>query len=146
MGLLERHGPSGRSRVRAKVIRTTIPSILRGEIRRNVEAGADVFTDSHPAYVGLNEFAHQVIDHTECYVRGRIHTNGLENFWSLLKRAIRGTYVSIEPFHLIRYVDEQVFRYNTRADADGDRVSKVVESVVGRRITYNELIGAEAAP
>ena len=146
MGLLERHGNKGGSRVRAKVIRTTSPRILRGEIRRNVEVGAEVFTDNHPAYVGFNEFAHQVIDHTECYVRGQVHTNGLENFWSLLKRAIRGTYVNVEPFHLIRYVDEQVFRYNNRGNVDGGRFRRLAGSITGKRLTYNQLTGATTTP
>ena len=90
---------------------------------------------------------HQFIDHTEEYVRGKVHTNGLENFWSLLKRGLGGTYVTVEPFHLFRYVDEQAFRYNHRRHADGskiselDRFSRLCKQIVGRRLTYKELTG-----
>jgi len=146
VGLLQRRGPTGKSRVRAKVIPTASRRILSAEIRRNVEAGSDLYTDSHPSYWGLNEFAHQSIDHAECYVRGKVHTNGLENFWSLLKRAIKGTYVSVEPFHLIRYVDEQVFRYNTRGDVDGGRFQRLAGRITGKRLTYQQLIGATTTP
>ncbi|MGA2285593.1 MAG: IS1595 family transposase [Dehalococcoidia bacterium] len=146
MGLLQRHELKGGSRIRAKLVRTTTPSVLRGQIRQNVEPGAAVYTDSHPAYWGLDEFAHQAVDHAECYVRGRVHTNGLENFWSLLKRAIRGTYVNVEPYHLIRYVDEQVFRYNNRGDVDGGRFRQLASSITGKRLTYAKLIGATTTP
>jgi transposase-like protein len=146
MGLLERHGRNGNSYVRAKVVSSTRRRVLTGEIRRNVEAGSEVFTDNHPSYYGLNEFAHQAIDHAECYVRGKVHTNGLENFWSLLKRAIRGTYVNVEPFHLVRYVDEQVFRYNTRSDVDGGRFQRLAGRIIGKRLTYQQLIGATTRP
>jgi len=147
MGLLERHGPDGHSRIRAKVISNTSRRVFRSIVKRNVEAGADVFTDAHPSYALLrNTYAHQVIDHAESYVRGRVHTNGLENFWSLLKRAIKGTYVSIEPFHLFRYLDEQSFRYNTRKGVDGDRFRSVASSIVGKRLTYSGLTGASTTP
>jgi hypothetical protein len=82
-----------------------------------------------------------VIDHAESYARGNVHTNGLENFWSLLKRAIKGTYVSVEPFHLFRYLDEQAFRFNERGDNDGGRFVRVIRTIVDRRLTYKELIG-----
>ena len=97
----------------------------------------------HPiAYVGLDtDYAHKVIDHAEKYVDGQIHTNGLENYWSLLKRCVRGTYVSIEPFHLFRYLDEESFRFNNRGYNDSERFTKAMKSVVGKRITYQELIG-----
>jgi hypothetical protein len=85
-----------------------------------------------------------VIDHAEAYVNGQIHTNGYENFWSLLKRGINGTYVSVEPFHLFRYVDEQAFRFNYRQEMnDGDRFVTVMKQIVGRRLTYKELTGKE---
>lgn len=74
-------------------------------------------------------------------MRGEVHTNGLENFWSLLKRGIRGTYVSVEPFHLFRYLDEQVFRYNNRKMNDSDRFNMVVREIVGKRLTYDQLTG-----
>jgi hypothetical protein len=104
-----------------------------------------VFTDAHPAYKGLDDrYAHQVIDHAEAYVKGQVHTNGLENFWSLLKRGLKGTYVSVEPFHLFRYVDEQAFRYNNRRDVnDAERFKTVMSQIVGKRLTYKELIGKE---
>ena len=82
-----------------------------------------------------------VVDHAESYVRGHVHTNGLENFWSLLKRGIKGTYVSVEPYHLFRYLDEQAFRFNERAGEDRDRFSKTLGRVARRRLTYDELIG-----
>jgi hypothetical protein len=105
-------------------------------------------------YRGLDaDFVHQVIDHAEAYVNSRIHTNGLENFWSLLKRALGGTYISVEPFHLFRYLDEQSFRYNSRATKnnplnDADRFSAVLSQVADRRLTYKELTGkvGETAP
>ena len=132
LGFLERHGPDGRSRVRAKVVPSTRRRTLLPEIERNVRTGARVFTDEHPSYRMVKHgYAHEVIDHAECYVRGQVHTNGLENFWSLLKRAIRGTYVNVDPFHLIRYVDEQAFRYNNRKDVDGGRFRRVAASVSG---------------
>ena len=147
MGLLERHGPDGHSRIRAKVLPNTSRRVFRSIVRRNIEAGADVFTDAHPSYALLRDtYAHQVIDHAESYVRDQVHTNGLENFWSLLKRAIKGTYVSIEPFHLFRYLDEQSFRYNTRKGVDGDRFRSVAGSIVGKRLTYNGLIGITTTP
>jgi hypothetical protein len=142
MGLLERQGPDGHSRVRAKVIRTNSRPILHSEIKRHVAAGSDVFTDALQSYKLLREdYEHQVIDHAEKYVDGRVHTNGMENFWSLLKRAIKGTYVAVEPFHLFRYLDEQAFRYNHRGGVDADRFDRVSRSVVGKRITYKSLIG-----
>jgi len=147
MGVLERHGPDGHSRVIAKVIPDTSRRTLHSVVRRNVATGADVFTDAHPSYTLLRDaYAHQVIDHAESYVRGRVHTNGLENFWSLLKRAIKGTYVSVEAFHLFRYLDEQSFRYNTRKGVDGDRFRRVARAIVGKRLTYDGLIGASTTP
>jgi transposase-like protein len=147
IGLLERHGPAGHSHVRTRVIPDTGRRTLQAVVRRNVVAGASVFTDAHPSYILLRDaFAHEVIDHAESYVRGRVHTNGLENFWSLLKRAIKGTYVSVEAFHLFRYLDEETFRYNTRKGGDGDRFGRVARSIIGKRLTYNGLIGASTTP
>ena len=105
MGLLERHGPDGSSAVKAKVIQDTSRRTLSGEIRRSVAPGSSVYTDEHSGYTSMGPtYIHEVINHAEAYVRGKVHTNGIENFWSLLKRAIKGTYVSVEPFHLFRYV------------------------------------------
>jgi ISXO2 transposase-like protein len=99
------------------------------------------------SYNGLSaDYVHQVIDHAEKYVDGQIHTNGIENFWSLLKRGLKGTYVSVEPFHLFRYLDEQAFRYNERKGDDGDRFVQAARTAFGRRLTYNELTGKDATP
>ncbi|MGD1098139.1 MAG: transposase, partial [Bryobacteraceae bacterium] len=106
-----------------------------------VEAGSAIFTDALKSYEGLDEFQHQVIDHAVEYVNGNVHTNTMENFWSLLKRGLHGTYISVEPFHLARYIDEQAFRYNNRKMTDAERFAIVMKQIVGRRITYKELTG-----
>ena len=136
--VLERGG-----KVRAKVIGTRKKGDLQKLVRENVEAGSSVYSDALKSYDGLAEdFTHQVVDHAQCYVNGQVHTNGMENFWSLLKRGINGTYVSVEPYHLFRYVDEQAFRFNNRKDMnDGDRFSLAVSQIVGKRLTFNQLIG-----
>jgi hypothetical protein len=146
MGLLDR----GRKEVRAKVVVDTKRDTLQPQVRKEVKLGSTIYTDEAVAYDGLSyKYVHDVINHMEKYVNGRVHTNGIENFWSLLKRGIGGTYVAVEPFHLSRYVDEQVFRYNNRATADNpmndfDRFSLAVSNIVGKRITYAELTGKEA--
>jgi transposase-like protein len=145
MGLLERHGSdkTKNSTVRVSVVPTTRKGHLHGKIRENVEPGSFLYSDALRSYEGLeSEYVHSVIDHGECYVRGKVHTNGLENFWSLLKRALKGTYVSVEPFHLFRYLDEEAFRFNQRKDNDGGRFVDVLRSTVGKRLTYKGLIGA----
>ncbi len=111
LGILERGG-----KVVTKVVDNTRKKTLQGELREHVLAGSAIFTDALKSYDGLDEFQHEVIDHAVEYVRGEVHTNGLENFWSLVKRGLKGTYVSVEPFHLFRYLDEQGFRYNNRKD------------------------------
>jgi transposase-like protein len=137
MGLLERKG-----RVRAKVIEKTDKATLHTEVKENVEQGSNLFTDEWRSYQGLNaDYVHEVINHSIEYVKGNVHTNGIENFWSLLKRTIKGTYVSVEPFHLGKYIDEQVFRYNERKAKDKDRFIGVLNAVSGKRLTYNQLIG-----
>ena len=115
-------------------------------MRQHVEAGASLYTDALLSCDGLaSDYAHAVVDHAVEYVNGRVHTNGLENFWSLLKRGISGTYVSVEPFHLSRYLDEQAFRYNNRNNTnDGQRFVKVVSSIAGKRLTLAELTGKTA--
>ena len=114
MGLLERGG-----KVRTRVVSNRKKHALQAAVRKHVEAGSALYIDALRSYSGLDgEYVHKVIDHAVAYVDGRIHTNGLENFWSLLKRGINGTYVSIEPFHLFRYLDEQSFRYNNRKTMD----------------------------
>lgn len=141
MGLLERHGEDG-SKVRTNIISSTRKTSIQPALRKHVEAGAKLYTDSHSGYDGLDEYFREFINHAEAYARGNVHTNGLENFWSLLKRGLKGTYVSVEPFHLFRYLDEQAFRFNNRKEMkDADRFSEVVKQVTGRRLTYQELIG-----
>jgi hypothetical protein len=140
IGLLDRHGPDGHSVVRANVIADRRRRTLAGAVRRNVEKGSQVMTDSFTSYSDLGrDFIHGVIDHAEKYVEGQIHTNGIENFWALLKRGIKGTYVSVEPFHLFRYLDEQAFRFNNRKATDGARFLALAARIVGKRLTYNEL-------
>src|SRR6185436_8388911 len=122
MGLLDRHGKDGVSQMRVKVIEGRKRGHLHPVIHANVEAGSTVHSDALFSYQGLSRtYNHQVVDHAEKYVDGQVHTNGAENFWSLLKRAIKGTYVSIEPFHLFRYLDEQSFRFNNRSVSDAAR-------------------------
>jgi transposase-like protein len=145
MGLLERHGEDGHSTVEAKVVPNTKKKTLSPEVRERVEAGSEVFTDTLQSYAGLDaEYVHGVINHAEKYVEGKIHTNGMENFWSLLKRGIKGTYVSVEPFHLFRYLDEQTFRFNSRKMSDGMRFLRAAQGIVGKRLTYSALTAAEA--
>ena len=112
-------------------------------IREHVEAGAAIFTDELLSYDGLSEdYKHAVINHAVEYVNGNVHANTMENFWSLLKRGLHGTYVSVEPFHLFRYLDEQAFRYNTRKDMnDAERFGLAVSQITGKRLTYAELTG-----
>ena len=130
-------------KIKTEIIRDSKLATLVPNVRKNVEAGSNVFTDELHAYFGLQaEYAHAVINHTISYVEGNVHTNGLENFWSLLKRGLNGTYVSVEPFHLFRYVDEQTFRFNNRLPMkDADRFSYLIRKVVGKRLTYKELTG-----
>jgi transposase-like protein len=139
MGILERGG-----KVRTKVVDNTKKKTLQAEIREHVLAGSALFTDSLKSYEGLNEFQHEVVDHAVEYARGEVHTNGLENFWSLVKRGLNGTYISVEPFHLFRYRDEQAFRYNHRKMNDGDRFRIVVRGIVGKRLTWDQLTGKTA--
>ncbi len=142
MGLLERNAPERASRIKLRVVRNTRRAGLHKHVKAEVVEGSEVFTDALPSYSGLEkEYIHKVIDHAECYAKGHIHTNGLENFWSLLKRGIRGTYVSVEPFHLFRYLDEQAFRFNERKDNDAGRFIKVVAGIVGKGLRYSKLIG-----
>lgn len=153
MGVLERGKGSKKtkdktvSQVRSQVIPDRKKETLQPIVKEQVLAGSALYSDELWGYDGLHsEYEHKVIDHACEYVRGRVHTNGMENFWSLLKRGISGTYVSVEPFHLFRYLDEQEFRYNNRGNKfhpinDGQRFSMVLSQVVGRRVTYKELTG-----
>jgi transposase-like protein len=137
-GLLDRK----RGVVKAHVVRNTSEVDLLPYIAESVTLGSEVITDALPTYRMLNPkmYEHQIIDHTESYVRDHVHTNGLENFWSLLKRSIKGTYVSVEPEHLDAYVDEQAFRFNNRKTVDGTRFMRVLKTTVGRRLTHNRLV------
>jgi transposase-like protein len=145
MGLLERNGPDGHSIVRLKAIPTVRCAALLPEVQKQVVSGAEVFTDEWRAYKGLEaDYIHKVIDHAEAYAEGKIHVNGLENFWSLLKLAIKGTYVSVEPFHLFRYLDEQAYRFNARKTDDLRRFVRAVHGIAGKRIMYQDLIGQTA--
>jgi transposase-like protein len=149
MGVLERGKDGKQSKVRVKVVPNRKKHALQSEVRKHVEAGSALYTDDLNSYKGLSEFQHGVVDHAVQYVDGRIHTNGLENFWSLLKRGLHGTYISVEPFHLFRYLDEQAFRYNNRKDetgevlTDSDRFDLAVRQIVGKRLTWNRLTGKE---
>ncbi|HUO32107.1 MAG TPA: IS1595 family transposase [Bryobacteraceae bacterium] len=142
MGLLERHGEA-----RVKVIPNTRKHSVRAHIFENVKRGSTIYSDALKSYQHLEDygFEHEFIDHAEAYVRDNVvHTNGLENFWSLLKRALKGTYVSVEPFHLQAYADEQCFRFNNRKDMDdADRFDAVMQQIVGKRLTYAELTGKD---
>ncbi|HKB68413.1 MAG TPA: IS1595 family transposase [Pyrinomonadaceae bacterium] len=137
LGLLERHGE-----VRTMVVPNTKRGPLEREVNKHVEQGSTVYSDALRSYNRLGEdYIHNVINHAETYVRGHIHTNGIENFWSLLKRTLGGTYISVEPFHLFRYLDEQAFRFNKRKLTDGERFSIVASQVVGKRLTLAEVTG-----
>ncbi len=145
LGLLQRKGKDGHSTVVTRVVEGRRKHHLKPEITDHVESGSVVYTDELKSYAGLAEdFEHGVINHAETYVDGRIHTNGCENFWSLLKRSISGTYVSVEPFHLFRYLDEQAFRFNTRKATDGNRFLVLLGTLAGRRLTYRQLTGKQA--
>ena len=137
-GALERGG-----KIKTKVLDGRKKKIIHAEVRAHVEAGSALYSDALKSYDGLTqEYAHQVIDHAEKYVDGKVHTNGLENFWSLLKRGISGTYVSVEPFHLFRYLDEQMFRYNNRKQVtDSSRFSLAISKIIGKRLTFASLTG-----
>jgi transposase-like protein len=143
MGILQRDG-----KVRTVVVPNRKKKLLQDNVAKHVEAGAALYTDALMSYDGLaSTCAHQVVDHAVAYVDENVHTNGLENYWSLLKRGLHGTYVSVEPFHLFRYLDEQAFRFNHRRDMnDADRFSLAVSGIVGRRLTYKDLIGFGNAP
>ncbi len=140
LGILQRHG-----KVRVAHVPNNRKDTVQSKITSAVVPGSEVFTDELLSYRGLDrQYVHQVINHAEEYVNGHIHTNGIENFWSLLKRTIKGTYVSVEPFHLFRYLDEQSYRFNERRGTDQSRFIEAVRNIVGKRLTYQHLIGADA--
>jgi transposase-like protein len=141
LGLLDRNT----RKARVKVIDTNRKTELRGAVRENVEPGSTVYTDALKSYRGLplDGFAHDFIDHAEAYVKGAVHTNGLENFWSLLKRSLKGTYISVEPFHLQAYADEQAFRFNNRENTDLERFVEAMSNVSGKQLTWDEVTGKQ---
>ncbi len=141
-GILDRTARQVRAKVMSNVKRET----LQAEILQQVKYGTKVYTDDAVAYEqGMQwRFVHDFVNKTETYVRGRVHVNGVENFWSLLKRGLNRTYVAVEQFHLEKYVDEQVFRFNNRGSKeepvnDGDRMSRLCSQIIGKRLTYAEL-------
>ena len=137
VGMLERKGE-----VRTAVIAAATGKLLKDQVNAHVVPGSTLYSDEWRAYQQIGrDYAHQVINHAETYVRGNVYTNSIENFWSLLKRGIKGTYVSVEPFHLFRYLDEQSFRFNTRKDNDQGRFMAALSSINGKRITYEQLLG-----
>lgn len=143
IGLLERGG-----KVRTTVVPDRKKQTLQAEVKKHVEVGAALYTDSLLSYEGLEgDYAHLVINHAVKYVEGKIHTNGMENYWSLLKRGISGTYVSVEPFHLFRYLDEQSFRYNNRKEMnDAGRFLLALSGITDKRLTYKSLTGKDREP
>jgi hypothetical protein len=151
MGLLARHSRKGHSIVKTAIIDNNARRDVQAHIRQHVVMDGEtvLYTDSLKSYEPRTPkgwrpsdlYLHKVIDHAEKYVDGEVHTNAMENFWSLLKRTIKGTYVSIEPFHLFRYLDEQSFRFNERKLTDAGRFILTAAAIFGRRLTYKALIG-----
>ena len=143
LGIVERGG-----KVRTVVVPNRKKRTLQAEVKKHVEAGSALYTDFLLSYDGLEgDYAHKVIDHAVAYVDGNVHTNTIENFWALLKRGISGTYVSVEPFHLFRYLDEQAYRYNNRKEmTDFDRFKLAASQIVGKRLTWNEATGKNHEP
>ena len=142
MGLLERGG-----QIRTTVIPDRSKPIMQSIIRDHVETGAEIISDEHTGYMGIDtDYAHKVIVHAVKYVEGHVHTNGLENFWSLVKRSLGGTYVSVAPYRLFRYLDEQSFRWNWRSKKDRkvtnlERFAIALSQIAGKRLTYAEVTG-----
>jgi transposase-like protein len=136
-------------KVRAMVIPNVKRATLQDKILNNIKGGATVYSDEFPIYKQFvaQSFTHDFVNHMEGYVKGQVHTNGIENFWSLLKRGLRGTYVAVEPYHLDRYIDEQIFRYNNRKDEQGNKLSDAerfqiaASQIVGKRLTFAEVTG-----
>ena len=143
-GMLDREA----RQVRAHVIPEVKREVLMEAILNNIEKKSTIYSDGLSDYKHLRnmEFVHETVNHVTEYVRGNVHTQGIENFWSLLKRTLRGTYVAVEPFHLDQYLSEQIFRYNNRATkdnplTDADRFMLAATQIVGKRLTYRELTG-----
>jgi transposase-like protein len=142
IGALQRGG-----KIKTRVIPDRKYPAVQGAVRDFVESGSAIMTDEYSGYIDLApEYDHQVVNHLEKYVNGQVHVQGVENFWSLLKRGLGGTYVAVEPFHLFRYVDEQAFRFNNRKDGrrkitDTERFDIAMSQIMGKRLTYAELTG-----
>ena len=150
LGILERASEGKKKRVRATVISDRKKKTMQAEVAAHVEVGSTIYADEFAGSWRMDDkYIHGIVNHAEQYVDGQIHTNGLENFWSLLKRGIGGTYIAVEPFHLFRYIDEQAFRYNNRKHEDGEvvtdseRFGRLCDQIIGRRLTYAELIGKD---
>lgn len=145
LGLLDRHGADGHSTVRTRIVENVRTKDLMPVVQENVRTGAEVMTDAHHPYKQLSPlgYVHGFVNHAEKYVEGQIHTNAIESYWSLLKRALKGTYISVEPFHLYRYLDEQAFRFNTRKLPDAERIVDALKGTVGKRLTYDALIHSD---
>jgi transposase-like protein len=139
-------------KVRAAVVPDVKRETLQNMLLKNIKYGSAIYTDNAVGYNKLlQNFVHEVVNHTNEYVRGHVHTNSIENFWSLLKRSLKGTYVCVEPFHLSRYVDEQVFRFNNRKDgdrkiSDAERFTTAMSGISGKRLTYADLTGKNDSP
>lgn len=139
VGILERKG-----KIRAKVVKKVRREQVVPFIYENVEEQSNIFTDQSNLYLHLHhDYIHETVHHAREYVRGNVHTNSIENFWSLLKRTIKGTYVSIQAEHLQKYVEEQCFRYNNRETNDQGRFLEMIKSISGKRLTYAQLVGYE---
>ncbi len=144
LGIVERGTEDQTSRIKTSHVPNVKRRTLAPEIRASIEPGATIYTDALRSYLGLSDaYDHHTIDHAIKFVNGSVHTNNVENFWSLLKRTLKGTYVSVDPAHLDAYLDEQAFRFNEREHNDSDRFRKVVSSVAGKRLTYAELTGKD---
>jgi transposase-like protein len=144
LGILQREGNGTPKKIRATVIPDRTKRVMQENVEPHVEAGSQIYSDEAGSFWKMDQYEHEIVNHLEAYVNGNAHTNSLENFWSLLKRSVGGTYVSVEPFHLFRYVDEQAFRFNNRLPmSDADRFSFLLRKVVGKRLTYAQLIGQE---
>ena len=143
VGFLERGG-----KVRTEIVTKRQKQNMQPLVREHVQAGAALYTDALKSYIGLDkQYEHEVVDHAVEYVRGKVHTNTIENFWSLVKRQLHGTYISVEPFHLFRYLDEQMFRFNNRQKmTDSQRFALAMSQVGGKRLTYSELTGKNDSP
>jgi|SRR5579884_290411 len=140
MGILERGIEKGESKVRTKVVSDTGKDTLQSEIKAQVEPGAEVYTDAHKGYHGLDEdFKHAFVDHAIAYAEGRVHTNGIENFWSLFDRMLGGTYIHIDPRHLASYFDEESYRFNHQKTSDAGRFLTALMAITGKRLTWEEL-------